>query len=92
MYEPFLDYARQRNDELVKHIALEKQLKALKPVNIRLRDRLLLKISDLLIAAGERIRPQGNQVYNEVALKTSHCYAYLLSGSKGIWKINHSQN
>ncbi|HZD56707.1 MAG TPA: hypothetical protein VE136_08295 [Anaerolineales bacterium] len=92
MYEPFLDYARQRNEAMVKRVTLEKQLKALRPVNTSLRHRLLLKLSDLLLATGERIRPQENQVYNEVTLKTGHCYAYLLSGSKEIWKINHGQN
>jgi hypothetical protein len=77
MYEPFLDYARQQNNELVKRIALDKQLKALKPPKSRLRDRFLLRTSDLLLAAGEKIRPQENQVYNEVKLKKSHCYADL---------------
>lgn len=77
MYEPFLDYARQQNNELVKRIALEKQLKALKPPQSSLWDRFLLRTSDLLLAAGEKIRPQENQVYNEVKLNTCHFYTDL---------------
>jgi hypothetical protein len=77
MYEPFLDYARQQNNELVKRIALEKQLKTLKSPKSRLWDRFLLRTSDLLLAAGEKIRPQENQVYNEVTINKCHTYADL---------------
>ena len=76
-YEPFLDYARRYNDDLVKRIALEKELEALKPPKSRLLNGFLLRASDLLLAIGERIRPQENQVYNEVTLNKCQCYADL---------------
>lgn len=66
MYEPFLNYARRSNADLVKQIYLEKQIRSLRPEKPSMKTWLMLKLSDLLLAAGKRIRPQGIQVYNEV--------------------------
>lgn len=66
MHEPFLDYARQSNERLVKQLHLEKQIRDLKPRRYSLRDRIRLIISNLFLAAGKWIRPPEIQVYNEV--------------------------
>lgn len=66
MYEPFLDHARRSNSDLVKRIYLEKQIKATKPKKRGVKTWLLLKLSDLLLSAGKRIRPYEIQVYNEI--------------------------
>jgi hypothetical protein len=66
MYEPLLDHARRNNTDLVKKMYREKQIRSIKPKKRGLVAWLLLKLSDLLLAAGIRIRPHEIQVYNEV--------------------------
>lgn len=66
MYEPFLDHARRTNTELFKKMFLEKQIRSMKPKKRGMKAWLLLRLSDLLLAVGKRIRPHEIQVYNEV--------------------------
>jgi hypothetical protein len=58
MYEPLLEYARQRNRDHLRKIATDKALAALCPNQIGLSERLLLSLSDLLLHLGARIRPK----------------------------------
>lgn len=72
MYEPLLQHARRGNADLVKKIHLENQIRSLKREKRGMKAWLLLKLSDLLLAAGKRIRPRQIQVYNEVKARPCH--------------------
>lgn len=69
MYEPLLPHARQSTENLIMKLYLEKQIRALQPPKRSFKKIFLLKMSDLFLAVGERIRPEEIQVYNEVRIK-----------------------
>jgi len=69
MYEPLLPHARYGTENLIRKLYLEKQIRAMKPPKRGIKNIFLLKISDLFLAVGERIRPEEIQVYNEVRIK-----------------------
>ncbi len=69
MNDLYLHHARQHNENLVNEIYLEKQIMALRPKRLGMRERILMRISDLMLAAGLRIRPKEIKVYNEVNIE-----------------------
>lgn len=69
MYEPLLPHARVSAESLIRRLYLEKQIRALKPPKSSIKNRFLLKASDLFLAIGKRIRPEEVQVYNQVRIK-----------------------
>lgn len=74
MYEPLLDYARQSNQELIRRLALAKQIKGYRSQNPHWQERLLLNLSNLLLSLGNKIRPQEFEVYN--GCKVTNCNLY----------------
>ena len=58
MNEVYYNYIRQMNDQMLQSVALERQLQALRPKRTRLRERLLLSLSDALLDLSLRIRPE----------------------------------
>lgn len=83
MYEPLLPHARHSTENLIAKLYLEKQIRALKPPKSGIKTLFLLKMSDLFLAVGERIRPEEIQVYNSV---NQFCTR------KGLqWKVKRSQ-
>jgi hypothetical protein len=75
MYEPLLDYARQNNQELIRRLALEKQLRNLRSKNTNRRSNLRLTLSKILFTLGNKIRPQEFEVYNECKVNRCNLYA-----------------
>ena len=58
MNEVYYNYIRQMNDQMLQSVAIERQLQALRPKRTRLRERLLLSLSDALLDLSLRIRPE----------------------------------
>lgn len=56
--ELLLDYARQSNADTIMKIKTEREIKAIRSKRRGLRDRVLLTLSDLLLAVGQGIRPK----------------------------------
>lgn len=75
MYEPLLDYARQNNQELIRKLALEKQLKSLRSNHTNRQSNLRLTLSNILFTLGDKIRPQEFEVYNECRVNGCNLYA-----------------
>ena len=58
MNEVYYNYIRQKNEQILQSVEIEMQLKALRPKSTGLRERLLLSLSDALLALSLRIRPE----------------------------------
>ena len=58
MNEVYYNYIHQKNEQILQSFLVEKQLKALRPKRNGLRERLLLSLSDALLALSLRIRPE----------------------------------
>jgi len=58
MHEVYYNYIRQKNEQILQSVLLEKELQALRPKRTGLRERLLLSLSDALLDLSLRIRPE----------------------------------
>jgi len=58
MNEVYYNYIRQKNEQILQSVEIERQLKALRPKRTGLRERLLLSLSDALLDLSRRIRPE----------------------------------
>ena len=58
IHELLLDHARQINQEHVRQVQIQKMLAPVKPSRLSLRIRILLSLSNILLATGQRIRPE----------------------------------
>ena len=58
IHELLLDHARQNNQEHVRQVKIQKMLAPVKPSRLSLRIRILLSLSNILLATGQWIRPE----------------------------------
>lgn len=58
MHELLLDHARQNNQAHVRQVQVQKMLAPVKSSRMSLRTRILLSLSNILLATGQRIRPE----------------------------------
>ena len=55
----YYNYGRQKNEQILQSVLVEKELQALRPIRTGLRERLLLSLSNALLDLSLRIRPDG---------------------------------
>lgn len=81
MYEPLLEYARQKSQQQIRKIAIQNELAAKHSDKTAWSERFLLELSDLLLYLGNRIRPKS--IYasaHESLMKQNNGFAKTIEG------------